>query len=212
MSLWVIPTIHPASLVRGQWHKEPAQQATFRRVAKALAGGGPEVWDVNEPPEGSILYPTLRDLQEFYEDTKSGGWDALAHDIEAAGPHLICDGMTQVKLGDGSVGRSLCLRFRRQGGGLYWEDWEDHRAAVGWLWWVLADPGVAKVMHNGVTYDVPVLEELGFTVAGRLVDTMILAHTAYSEFPKGLQFCATLWNGAPVWKRLVEDEEGEGKG
>jgi hypothetical protein len=213
MTLWFCPIVHPAAIMRGQWHKEPAQLVAMERVAHALKSGGPTSFDPSAPPPRSVLFPSLKNLAEFYESTKAEGWDALSHDLENAGPHIICDGMTQLKLDTGEVGRSLCLRFRRQGGGLYWTDWQSHLAAVTWLWWVLADPGVAKVFHNGVTHDVPILEELGFTVNGRLIDTLILAHTAYSEMPKSLQFCATFWNGSPVWKSLVDEaDEEEGKG
>ena len=45
-----------------------------------------------------------------------------------------------------------------------------------------------------------------------LVDTANLMHCAFSEIPKGLQFGATLYCWAPVWKRLTDetdDEEGK---
>jgi hypothetical protein len=212
--LWAIPIIHPAAISRGQYHKEPAQQITLDRVAHYLKSGlDPEPWDINQPPPGALLYPTLPELEEFYLETTTGPWDALSHDLENAGPHIICDGMCQLNTSTGAIGRSLCLRFRRQGGDLYWTDWDSHVAACEFLYRVLSDPETGKVFHNGVTHDVPVLEQLGFTVAGRLMDTMIMMHTAYSEFQKGLQFCATFWNMSPVWKVLVqESDEAEGKG
>ena len=68
-------------------------------------------------------------------------------------------------------------------------------------------------MHNGIGHDVRLLEKQGFTVNGRLMDTMTLCHLAYPEFPKGLQFTSTLYTWAPVWKGLVDvDDEVEGKG
>jgi hypothetical protein len=72
---------------------------------------------------------------------------------------------------------------------------------------------VAKVFHNGVVYDVPILQTLGFLVKGRLIDTMNLQHACYPELPKSLQFCATLYLWSPCWKLLVdESDELEGKG
>ena len=208
--VWFCPLIHPAAIVRDQWAKEPAQKIALSRVAECTkTGQEPNPWDINEPPPRSILFPGLQDLQDFYQTTKDEGWDALSHDLENAGPHIICDGMTQLKLATGEVGRSLCLRLRVQGGGLYWQNLAEMREAVDWWWWVLADPEVAKVMHNGVAHDVPILEDVGFTVGGRLIDTMSMQHTAYTEMPKGLQYCATLYNGSPVWKSLTDDEEDE---
>jgi hypothetical protein len=36
---------------------------------------------------------------------------------------------------------------------------------------------------------------------------MVLMSRAYPEFQKGLQFCATLFLGAPAWKRMVKDTD-----
>jgi hypothetical protein len=208
--VWLCPIIHPAAILRDNWQKEPAQKIALARVAGHLHGGTePTPWDINKAPPNSCEFPGLDDLADFYRDTKEGGWDALSHDLENAGPHIICDGMTQLNLNSGEIGRSLCLRFRVRGGGLYWATSKDFERAVGWLWWVLADPTVAKVMHNGITHDVPILEDMGFTVEGRLIDTMIMQHTAYTELQKGLQYVATLYNQAPVWKSLTSDEEDE---
>ncbi len=211
--VWFCPVVHPAAICRDQWAKEPFQKIAISRVASYLKEGvNPSPWDITEPPPRSVLFPDLSDLYEFYESTKSEGWDALSHDLENAGPHIICDGMTQLKLETGEIGRSLCLRFRVRGGGLYWHNPRQLEGAVAWLWWVLADPGVAKVFHNGVTHDVPILEDVGFTVEGRLVDTLCLQHTAYVEMSKGLQYCATLYNEAPVWKSLTDGDEEDEKG
>ena len=82
-----------------------------------------------------------------------------------------------------------------------------------WLYSVLADARLGKVFHNGVVYDVPILQGIGFHVRGRLIDTMNLAHACYPELSKGLQFTATLYNWAPVWKVLSDEtDEGDGKG
>lgn len=77
---------------------------------------------------------------------------------------------------------------------------------------LLEDASIAKLFHNGVAFDIPELEELGFTVAGPIYDSLVLSHHLYPEFKKGLQYRATLHCGAPVWKSLVEeDEDEEGK-
>lgn len=208
--VWFTPVLHPAAIIRGMWSKEPFQEITLRRIGKFLMDGTePAPWDIHEPPPRSTLYPSLEDLTEFYESTKREGWDALSHDLENAGNHIICDSITQLNLETGEVGRSLCLRFRLKGGVLYWPDRESLTKAAGWLWWVLADPDVAVVAHNGITHDVPILELAGFVVGGRLIDTMIMQHTAYSEMQKGLQFCATMYSEAPVWKVLTDGEDDE---
>ena len=213
VKLWAMPILHPSAIIQGQRHKEPAQKRYLTRLKEWVdAGVTPDVINVNEPPPGSSLYPSPEDMDLFYEEAASPEWGAVSHDLENAGPHIICDGMTLLNTETGAVGRSVCLRFRVQGGDPYWATQKELHHVVYGLARHLADAEVAKVFHNGVTHDVPILEEIGFDVAGRLIDTMIMMHTAYSEMPKGLQFCATLWNGTPVWKTLVEEgEDEEGK-
>jgi len=94
---------------------------------------------------------------------------------------------------------------------LYWEHWERHLKAVEVLQTLLLLP-VTKIFQNGITFDIPELTALGLQIVGPYIDTMHLAHTAYCELPKSLQFLSTLYLGAPVWKTLVDSEELEGKG
>ena len=206
-SYLVTPLLHPSYIVRGQWAKEPAQIHYLTRVAQELKGERePMVVDVEQPPPRSKLYPTLSDLDEFRTELTGLREPAVGLDIEGAGQYLICIGFTALDLADFTVGSSLCLRFRLRGGLRAWSQWEQHYRAVEWLWDLLADDTVAKVAHNA-THDVTELEADGFIVNGRLIDTMVLAHVAYSEFPKSLEFCATLYLGSPRWKTLIAEGE-----
>lgn len=209
--VYCTPLVHPASILRSRWGLEPAQQTYLRRVADAYkAQRPPEIVDINTPPPGTILYPTLDQLEAFGVEARSMG--AVAIDIENAGEHIICVGLTAFSLDNPQVGSTICLRFRRRGGALWWTRWDEFLRAVRWLYDLLRDGDVAKAFHNGVVHDVPHLERVGFKVRGRLIDTMTLAHVAYSEFPKSLQFCGTLYLGVPVWKVLTSpDDEEEGK-
>ena len=210
----VNPIQHPGAIVRGAWNREPCQETYLRRLGQLVKDEIPmPETDISRLPPNSILFPTLEDLEEFLVPLEEGEFDAVSIDIENAGPHIICIGITQLSLTSGLVGGTACLRFRRRGGGLYWKTHRELVDVVGWLFILLAMDNVAKVFHNGVVYDVPILQGLGFKVRGRLIDTMNLQHACYPEMPKGLQFCATLYLWSPCWKRLTEeDEEGEGKG
>lgn len=210
----VNPIQHPGAIVRGAWSREPCQETYLRRLGQLVKGEVPQPeTDISRPPPNSILFPTLTDLEEFLVPLTEGEYDAVSIDIENAGPHIICVGCTQLSLGSDNVGATTCLRYRRRGGGLYWKTRQELVAATGWLFSLLAMDTIAKVFHGGVVYDVPILQSLGFKVKGRLIDTMNLAHTCYPEMPKGLQFCATLYNWAPYWKKLTDDDgEEDGKG
>ena len=208
------PIQHPGAVVRGAWQKEPCQETYLRRLGLWLKGKveTPEI-DVDQAPPDSILFPTVDDLYWFTQSQfDNAQLSAVSIDIENAGSHIICIGCTALSLETGEIGWSVCARFRRRGGGLWWKSNRDLLGAIEWLYDLLQREEVAKVFHNGVVYDVPILEELGFTVRGRLIDTLNLAHCAYPELSKGLQFCATLYLWSPCWKLLSDEaDEAEGK-
>ena len=203
----VTPILHPAAVERGMWKYEWAQVTYLERVAAGLA----QPVDVSLPPPNTVLYPNLDDLDRWL--VKAWSLRGVAIDLETAGPHLICAGMTAFPFDLEGWGPencyTVCLRFRLKGGGLYWLREEDHRKAIVTLSAVLASSHLVKVFHNGVGFDVPYLEDLGFVVAGRWLDTMVMAHSCYSEMPKGLQFLATLHLGLPVWKTLKDPKDGD---
>lgn len=209
----VNPIQHPGAIVRGLWSREPCQETYLRRLNKFVRGEIPlPDIDVSKPPPRSNLFPTIEDLRNFSRQFIAEEYDAVSIDIENAGPHIICVGFTNLSIVSGRIGSTVCVRFRRRGGLPYWKTRRELLDIVGWMYGILADPRLAKVFHNGVVYDVPILKGLGFEVRGRLIDTLNLAHACYPELSKGLQFTATLYNWAPCWKRLTEEtDEGDGK-
>jgi len=215
-SFYITPLMDPDTIRRGQLEKEPVQQAYLNRLVREMKeNGAPTVWDTSKPPPGALLYPTLNQLDQWWINFKEGGYDAISHDLETAGRYIICDGLTPLRIDTGTLGQSLCLRFRGRYGHHWWPNRSEHNKAVSWLGMVLAEPSVSFVGHNIVGFDIPILHDHGFEVAGPILDTMVLMSRAYPELQKGLGFCATLFTGAPAWKRMVRSEanmEGEGKG
>lgn len=208
---WILPLVHPAAIVRGQWAEEPAQVTYLRRLRQVLEG----TWsprDVEQAPPDSMLWPTLAQLDDYDAALQAGPWNALAIDIENAGTYITLIGLTMMDLRSERVGLTLGLPFRSRFGQRYWGSWAEHRKAVAHLYGWLADPLLAKVFHNGVAHDVPILEDNGFEVAGALWDTMVMAHHCYPEMRKGLSYCSTLYLGLNNWKVLLDEEdEDEGK-
>jgi len=203
----------PATVRKAQWHKEPAQQIYMNRLVRSYKDDtSPLGPDTSEPPTGSYLYPSLRQLAEWTDHLNSGSFNAVSHDLETAGQFIICDGITPLDTRTGLVGRSLCLRFRGHGGHRWWPTWREHLAATIWLGDLLGRADLAFVGHNIVGFDIPILELHGLPVAGPIIDTMVLMNRAHPELQKGLQFTATLFCGAPAWKRMVkEQDDGDGK-
>jgi hypothetical protein len=209
----LVPLLHPAAVLRGRWNDEPAQITYLKRWA-AIAKSNPlyTPQDINQLPPRSRIFPTPRQLDEFRLELLTLQEPCLSIDTEEAGVYLICVGLTQLDLATGEVGSSINVPIRLRGGRPAYPVQQQLLAIIILLDQMFSDPQVSKVFHNGVTHDIPVLQQLGFTINGPLYDTMILAHLCYPEFRKSLQFCATLHLGAGRWKHLVDtDDELEDK-
>lgn len=207
----ITPLVHPSAILRGGWSLETAQKTYLQRVSSDAKGTEKiEFLDVSKPPEGSQIFPSIEAIREHFEEVRSLG--AVSIDIESVGSHIICIGFTSLTPDGEKVGKTICVRFKLSGGGNFWPTKEALAEAVAEIQSVLADPKITKVFQNGITFDIPELLDVGFEVVGPYIDTMHLQHTAYHEMPKGLQFMATLYLSAPVWKSLVDEEEDlEGK-
>jgi len=218
--LSVISLVHPGAILRGKHEHDPLQVEYLKR-AKEYINFQYDPIDLSQLPESANLYPSFDDLVRFTAN-RDLLKDGLAIDIEAAGRHLICIGITRV-----SDLAYICCRFRHKRGRLYWPDFRTLYKVIEWLDDLLRDPEIPKGFHNGQAYDVVELEQFtfqqnkwwGFEVNGFWDhsdgwDTMLMQMTAMSGFPKGLQFCATFHLGFPHWKSLVkeDDEMAEGKG
>lgn len=167
----------------------------------------PEVWS---PPPNANIYPTPEQVEEFAREVLA--WEhMIAIDIESAGQFLICIGLTAINRETLAPGNTIVVRFRGQGAKL-WGTPEDRRRNLVALLSLLENPEVIKVFQNGITFDVPELQDLGINIVGPYFDTMHMAHTAYPEMPKSLQFLSTLHLAMPVWKTLTSEDELEGKG
>ena len=207
MKQYLLPIAHPAFIMRGNYHLDPAQQEYLDR-ARRLLDNRWTPYNINEPPPGDIkLHPSYSDLVAFrLAAPPRTRW---YYDIECAGPVLRCVGFGYFQLDD--TFSYVCVHLRTQGGAVYEPDELPLRAR--WLADVLNDEEILLVPHNGVSFDTRVLESVGFRVNSTLDDTMVKAHYAYPEMPKGLQFLAITHVGVTGWKSLVrEDEDAEGKG
>ncbi len=211
MSPWIAPILHPASVLRGGWASAPQQVTYLTRVVDYVQGRREApTCNIVEPPPGTQLWPTLATVAAF--DTQMPRWDMLSVDIEAAGSYITLLGITCMSLERREIGPTLSLPFKMRGGEDYWHSWSDHVAVVEYLYGWLDDPSLGMVFHNGVSFDIPMLEEAGFSFRGRILDTMVLQHYCYPEMRKGLQYCTTLYNWTPCWKLLTDaDDEQEGK-
>lgn len=199
MNTFVIPIAHPSWILRGNW-AHSTLQPRYLATAKQILDGTYEPIDVNSLPSNANIDPTLEQLHAFSNNTSN----PYTVDIECAGDHLVMVGILSIPNED-----YICVRFRGLHGSIY--DPDTICPKTHWLFDFLANQAIEKIFHNGQAFDVPYLENQGFTVAGFVDDTMLQAHLTYAELPKKLAFLAQVYCNIPNWKTLVkpEDEEKE---
>lgn len=206
-SVWVVPLLHPAAILRGRFADEPAQVRYLKR-ALAIASGQvvPPAHDVLL--EGALLDPTLDELVTWFRGLYAHTDRSVAVDIECAGPHLVCVGLCPLTLEYGPI----VVHFRRARGEPAWHDLETTETVVAYLAGVLADPLVPKWFHNGQAFDIPYLTQVvGFEVNGYVGDTMLLQRYLAAESPADLQHLAIHYAGFPAWKHLKNEEQPDDK-
>ena len=208
-----LATMHPAAIMRGQWAWAPSQRRALARVGRYLRGEEQyEPIDVTQPPPNCNLYPSVEEIEEFCYGLPNTSPEGVSHDLESAGPHPRCDGVCRV-----SDLHYICIRFRKQGGALWWPRLSELSRVVKAWWFSLTT--VPLYFHNGQAYDLHEYTAAGLPFEEMLAafarggDTMVAQREAFGEQPAGLQHCAINYLGVPAWKHLTqEDDEGaEGK-
>lgn len=176
----IVPTIHPAFILRGQDTWLPVMEGDFKRFARVLSG---DFEFEDEAPYEAV-------------DTKSGIRKAvrqlkgpIALDIETTGIDPLTAKILCVGLSDGS--KTFIIR------------WQKELAKT--LEAVLHERVV--VTHNGPQYDEIALSKAGVRLV-RLEDTLIAAHAFASHLPKSLSFVVSIYCDARPWKILAKGKEG----
>lgn len=198
-----LPIQSPTWVLNGNWSSEPAQIAFLKHAKDILDGRAAEAPNFSEPPPGvrATISPQLDDLARWKADLDRSDRKQVVVDIETAGDHIRLVGLFDI------ASRSyLGFPIRTVGGGNYWPA-DQLATAVSWLWELLADPAIGKTFHNGISFDIPMLERNGFEINGVEFDTLLAAHIAYPGVPKGLEELSKVHLRAGGWKGLVKVDE-----
>jgi uracil-DNA glycosylase family 4 len=192
----VVHIIHPDTIIRGSWAHDLAQPLFLRRAWEiACAEHPPPMTDVSVPPPGGQIAKTIHDVARFLGQVLLDE-AAVACDIEGVGGILIGIGFARL-----DTLEAMYVPFRNKADP-FWSSKEDTRCVAEWVDRVLASEKVAKVFHNGSSFDLPFLEEIGFVVNNYADDTMVRAWATYHESVKDLQSLGILYAGLPAWKHL----------
>lgn len=180
----VIPTIHPAAILR-EWSLRAVAVHDLRR-AKRFINGEPYPqpnWDMTIRPSfpQAITYldSIITQLEESSNDIE------ISFDLETRAGHIACAGIT---IGN----RGICLPFmcveNRDG---YWGE-EEETQLIWRLRRILTHPRAAVTGQNQL-YDCQYTHRWWCFTPNVKEDTMISQHTAFAGMPKRLDFLASMY-------------------
>ncbi|MGI0134444.1 MAG: DNA polymerase [Candidatus Micrarchaeaceae archaeon] len=183
-SIKVLPTIHPASVLR-QWSDRPIVVQDLRRVKRHA---GPDPWP--KPKWHFEVRPTftycIGILSQLSSRLESGESLRISFDIETRSGHIACAGLAW------TYTDALCIPLmciEKSGG--YWS--EDQEAEIiHWLWRILTHKR-CKVIGQNIIYDSQYTWRHWHFVPNVAHDTMIGQHSIFADMEKGLAFLASMY-------------------
>lgn len=200
VALWhgckVVPTYHPAGILR-QWSlRAVAMQDLYKLAAEA------KFPEVRRPKREIWIEPTLTELREFFDKYL---WDArqISLDIENPGKLLHCIGLAP------SPEIAICIPFvdPRKPDQSYWTYDEEVQ-----VWQMLHKllvkgtlSGKLRTIGQNLIYDVQHLAHHGLKLASIDDDTMLRHHAMYPELNKGLGFLGSIYTNELSWKQMAKD-------
>lgn len=206
MKVWLVPTIHPAKILRSQ----TMQYAVVEDLRKAcrIQKEGPTLLPMAYREGGEFPYwshhPSLEDLETWLSNHRH---HTLSLDLEVTfTDRLMCMGMWCVDCLWDSQG--ICAPFMRKGGLAYWGAGEELQAKA-LCRSMLEDKDWPKIGQNWVGFDELVLKRIwGIEVKGCIGDTMIAHWLCFPELPHGLSFIGSLCTDLGPFKEEVHTSSG----
>lgn len=199
----VIPTIHPAAILR-QWPARTAAVRDLRRAKEHMSSR-----EYSFPEQHFQIRPTVQQIAETIamlmkaaDNINEFGHDYLwlEADLETGIKikHIKCLGISWTK------NHSICIPFVHKG----WKDYftTEEEAYVIWLLRsLLTHPNVRVRWQNGL-FDIQYIYRHWMFLPNGGQDTMISQHSLFSDLPKALFYQASLYAENYIfWK-----EEGKG--
>lgn len=184
----MVPTVHPAWYMRGEWRYKPVVIQDFKRAKEQSA-----FQEIRLPERIYTIRPTFEEAIRKLREYRTA--EFLSIDIETFGRHIACVGFAPTPL------EATCIPIMRAGGVPYWTLQEE--AAI-WREIAILLAGPAKKIFQNGCFDIRKFAELGFEVANIWVDTLLAHHLLRPELPHGLDFICSIYSLEPYYK-----EEGK---
>lgn len=188
----VIPTIHPAAILR-QYEWKPL---VYFDLHKAKV-------EAKTPylPHNKVLH-TGCSFEEYMRVLMrmNQGTAVISFDIETLSDDEGPPYMTAIAFANSAL-EGWSIPFTGDDGSPWWGEGEEY-AILQMVKELLENPRVPKVAQNS-QFDMSVLLAIyGIRVAGLVMDTMIAHHVCYPELPKSLAVMTSLYTSVPYYKEL----------
>lgn len=193
---WLIPTIHPAALMR---NPRPISNEIKMDLAKAnrISQYGfeqEEHFCICHPANPSGIYPTVKEALAWM-DRWMGLKCPVAVDVETSALEFFRCDLYSIALA--GVDRNTAIAWSLRD--YITLPWDAQLALDRKLSELLAHPEVPKIFHNA-PYDFAVLTRKGFTINGPIEDTQAYAHLVQPDSYKDLGWIGHTWLDVEPWK------------
>jgi uracil-DNA glycosylase len=185
----VLATFHPAAVLR-DWSLRPIATADIMKAAKES-----DTSEIRRTQRIIWLADKLSDL-ELFEKLHIRRTGRFATDVETEAGDI-----THISFAADAT-KVLVVPFwdKRRDGWHYWSA-EDEPKVWLWVYKILEDPALVKILHNSL-YDLTYFSERGIHPRGVVEDSMLLHHALQPELRKSLGFLGSLYSSEAAWKML----------
>lgn len=190
---YVIPTFHPAYLLRGNHKLFGAFLYDIKRAMEVASFG------LTRSKVDLVVDPPTDWFEEYVEEALRDPEAWMAVDIET--PYKQANEDDSVFMSTTKILRVNFSVNENQGVTVPWQD--------RYLFLIrrLLGSENPKVFWNE-RFDIPILEAANATPKGTVLDGMWAWHILQSDLPKGLGFVSPFYSDMPPWKHLAQDEPG----
>ena len=182
----VVPTIHPAAVLQGQYIWRYLIIYDLRRVRSEAASSS-----IRLPVRDLIVEPTFQECIDFLLSLE--GKPRVAFDVEIYNGQISCISFSS----DPKLAISIPFldRYRH-------DYWSVHQEMEMWetIARLLANPSSLKINQN-ILFDMfMLLYRMGIHTKGPVADTMVAFNLMYVDFKKGLDIITSLYTREPYYK------------
>ncbi len=188
----LIATYHPSSVVKN-WSLRPIVLLDLMKAKRHS-----ETPELVRPSRTLHLFPSLADIEEFYEKYIIPA-PVLSVDVETKAGQI-----TEVGIAT-SRDRALVIPFwaRSERDGNYWRTLREESLAWKWVRRILSEKAC---IGQNFSYDIQYFYRVMHIPVPHFVgDTMLLHHAMQPEMEKGLGFLGSIYTDEPAWKFMRTD-------